>query len=128
VHHPSAASQSTRYEFCAKGYICFYDASDDALTKIFYGSDHFEALGILRRSRKVIDWGRFFDSMAEAGFAEKNGGGSIITFEHTTGGGKIIFQLPHAEPTIDPIMLQAMRKRLNKWFGWNRETFAPVEK
>jgi hypothetical protein len=66
--------------------------------------------------------------MAEAGFAERNGGGSIVTFEDTTGGGKIRFHRPHPEPTIDPIMLQSMGKRPNWWFGSDRETFAPIKK
>jgi hypothetical protein len=66
--------------------------------------------------------------MAEAGFAAKYGGGLIVTFENITGGGKIIFQRPHPDPTIDPIMLQSMGKRLNRWFGWDRETFAPIKK
>jgi hypothetical protein len=69
---------------------------------------------ILRRSRTVIDWNTFIDSMTKAAFADKNGGGSIATFENTTGGGKIRFHRPHPEPTIDPIMLQSMGKRPNR--------------
>jgi hypothetical protein len=83
---------------------------------------------IPRQSRTVIDWNKFIDSMTEAGFAAKYGGGSIVTFENITGGGKIRFHRPHPEPTIDPIMLQSMGKRPNGWFGWDRETFAPVRK
>jgi hypothetical protein len=52
--------------------------------------------------------------MTEAGFAAKYGGGSIVIFESITDGGKIIFQRPHPEPTIDPIMLQSMGKRLKR--------------
>jgi hypothetical protein len=80
------------------------------------------------RSRKVIDWDRFFDSMTDAGFSARNGGGSIVILENTTAGGKIIFQQPHPEPTIGPIMLQSMRNCLNRWFEWGRETFVPVKK
>ncbi|KAF1919968.1 hypothetical protein BDU57DRAFT_442892 [Ampelomyces quisqualis] len=78
--------------------------------------------------QKSIDWNTFVDSMTDAGFAASNGGGSIVTFENTIGGGKIIFHRPHPEPTVDPIMLQSMGNRLNRWFGWTRETFALVKK
>jgi hypothetical protein len=78
--------------------------------------------------QKSIDWNTFVDSMTEAGFAARNGGGSIVIFENTTGGGKIIFHRPHPEPSIDPIMLQSMGNRLNRWYGWGRETFALARK
>jgi hypothetical protein len=29
----------------------------------------------------------------------------------------------HPGPSIDPIMLQSMGNRMNKWFGWSRHTF-----
>ncbi|KAH3990717.1 hypothetical protein HBH98_181530 [Parastagonospora nodorum] len=74
--------------------------------------------------QKSIPWNTFVDSMTDAGFAVRNGGGSIVTFENIAGGGKIIFHRPHPDPTIDPIMLQSMGNRLNRWFGWDRETFA----
>jgi hypothetical protein len=82
----------------------------------------------LEERQKSIDWNTFVDSMTDAGFAARNGGGSIVTFENTTGGGKIIFHRPHPEPSIDSIMLQSMGNRLNRWFGWARETFALAEK
>ncbi|KAF2130934.1 hypothetical protein P153DRAFT_251278, partial [Dothidotthia symphoricarpi CBS 119687] len=74
--------------------------------------------------QKSTEWGVFVDSMADAGFVAKNGGGSIVTFEDGKGGGKIIFHRPHPEPSIDPVMLQSMGRRMNKWFGWTRNTFA----
>jgi hypothetical protein len=76
--------------------------------------------------KKSIPWTTFVDSMTDAGFAVRNGGGSIVTFENVTRGGKIIFHRPHPDPTVDPIMLQSMGNRLNRWFGWNRETFVLV--
>ncbi|CAO2649991.1 Nn.00g012830.m01.CDS01 [Neocucurbitaria sp. VM-36] len=74
--------------------------------------------------QKHVEWETFVVSMADAGFTARNGGGSIVTFEDENGGGKIIFHRPHPEPTIDPVMLQSMGRRMNKWFDWTRETFA----
>ncbi|PVH96283.1 hypothetical protein DM02DRAFT_632149 [Periconia macrospinosa] len=74
--------------------------------------------------QKSIEWDTFVASMADAGFVAKNGGGSIVTFENQEAtGGKIIFHRPHPDPSIDPIMLQSMGRRMNKWFGWRREMF-----
>jgi hypothetical protein len=79
--------------------------------------------------QKSVEWDIFVASMADAGFVAKNGGGSIVTFENErVGGGKIIFHRPHPDPTIDPIMLQSMGRRMNRWFGWTREMFVLVAK
>ena len=75
-----------------------------------------------------VDWDAFVQSMDKAGFFAKNGGGSIVTFERVSGEGKIAFHRPHPEPKIDPVMLQSMGRRMNKWFGWTRESFALAEK
>jgi hypothetical protein len=37
--------------------------------------------------------------------------------------GKIVFHKPHPVAKIDPIMLRSVGKRMEKWFGWNAETF-----
>jgi hypothetical protein len=52
--------------------------------------------------------------MNEAGFTARNGEGSIVRFENRNGEGSINFHRPHPEPTIDPVMLQAMGWRMNK--------------
>lgn len=72
----------------------------------------------------TVEWETFVLAMEEAGFAAKNGGGSIVVFEQKDGPGKIIFHRPHPVPKIDPVMLQSMGRRMNKWFGWTRNTFA----
>jgi hypothetical protein len=77
---------------------------------------------------KNTDWTVFVNSMSEAGFAVRNGGGSIVRFESRSGEGSINFHRPHPDPTIDPVMLQAMGQRMNRWFGWARETFVLVKK
>jgi hypothetical protein len=70
-----------------------------------------------------VDWDNFVQSMENAGCTARNGGGSIVSFEQENGLGRIIFHRPHPEPKIDPIILQSMGRRLNRRFGWNRETF-----
>ncbi|EME50345.1 hypothetical protein DOTSEDRAFT_31417 [Dothistroma septosporum NZE10] len=42
--------------------------------------------------------------------------------------GSIAFHKPHPDPNVDPIMLQTMRKRMRKWFGWDRKSFMETEK
>lgn len=78
----------------------------------------------LEERQKHVDWETFVTSVTDAGLVARNGGGSIVTFEDENGGGKIIFHRPHPDPSIDPIMLQSMGRRMNKWFGWSRESFA----
>ncbi|KAF2845574.1 hypothetical protein T440DRAFT_260676 [Plenodomus tracheiphilus IPT5] len=73
-----------------------------------------------------INCDAFIHSMQDAGFSISNGGGSIIIFER--GNGKIIFHRPHPIPKIDPIMLQSFGRRLNKHFGWERDTFSLVDR
>lgn len=70
-----------------------------------------------------VRWDDFVRAMQYTGMKAKNGGGSIVIFEEETGTGKIVFHRPHPNPTIDPIMLQSMGRRMSKWFGWTRDTF-----
>jgi hypothetical protein len=78
--------------------------------------------------QKTINWTAFVNSMTDAGFTPRNGGGSIVRFENRKGVGSINFHRPHPEPIIDAVMLQAMGWRMNKWFGWVCETFVLVKK
>jgi predicted RNA binding protein YcfA (HicA-like mRNA interferase family) len=75
-----------------------------------------------------VDWDTFVSSMEDAGFRSKNGGGSIVIFEKSAGARKIIFHRPHPSPKIDAIMLQSIGRRMNKWFGWTRDTFTMAKK
>jgi len=54
----------------------------------------------------------------------RHGGGSAVVFEGESLSGKIVFHKPHPVAKIDPIMFRVMGKRMNKWFGWTRDTFA----
>ncbi|KAF2451954.1 hypothetical protein P171DRAFT_468363 [Karstenula rhodostoma CBS 690.94] len=78
--------------------------------------------------KQDLDWDTFVCSMEEAGFKGRSGGGSIVSFEKVDGTGKINFHRPHPDPTLDPVMLQSMGRRINKWFGMTRDTFKMVGK
>ncbi|TKX20274.1 putative mRNA binding protein [Elsinoe australis] len=75
--------------------------------------------------RKVA-WQHFCNAMADAGFSIQQGSGSSVCFQqgvHGNGAGSIVFHRPHPDPTIDPIMLRVMGKRLRKWFHWDKGSF-----
>lgn len=68
-------------------------------------------------------WQHFVDVMMDTGFNVSQGSGSAVSFEHSSGKGRIVFHQPHPQPIIDPVMLRFMGRRMNRWFGWQRETF-----
>jgi hypothetical protein len=70
---------------------------------------------------KTIDWDAFVTALTDAGFAARNAGGSMVAFERDDG--KIVFHKPHPVAKIEPIVLQSMGRRMNRWFGWCRESF-----
>lgn len=72
-------------------------------------------------------WQHFVDVMLDTGFKVSQGSGSAVSFEHPSGKGRIVFHQPHPQPTIDPVMLRFMGRRMNRWFGWQRETFVEKE-
>jgi hypothetical protein len=73
--------------------------------------------------QQTLDWATFVWAMEEAGFKGRNGGGSEVSFEKVDCGGRINFHRPHPDPHLDPVILQGMGQRMNKWFGFTRETF-----
>ncbi|KAJ4424657.1 hypothetical protein N0V82_000585 [Gnomoniopsis sp. IMI 355080] len=96
----------------------------------------FPAEGIFRRSRtsetvgtgfRSWKWQQFVNVMLDIGFDVCQGSGSAVSFEHPSGMGRIVFHQPHPEPIIDPVMLRFMGRRMNRWFGWQRETFVERE-
>ncbi|TGO62325.1 hypothetical protein BOTNAR_0115g00300 [Botryotinia narcissicola] len=78
---------------------------------------------------KTVPWDTLVNAMAEAGFiASHDARGSVVQFKSDTsspwfGQGKIVFHKPHPERVVYSIMLGAMGKRMEKWFGWSDETF-----
>jgi hypothetical protein len=77
-----------------------------------------------KERQKPIEWDEFVSAVDEVGFTTSNAGGLIVLFVDRSNAGKIIFHRTHPEPKIDPIMLQLMGRRLNKWSGWHCELFA----
>lgn len=77
---------------------------------------------------KTVKWESFVKAMSQVGFVARHSGGSAVLFEPSQnskwfGRGKIVFHRPHPVPVIDSVILSSMGKRMNKWFGWNEETF-----
>ena len=70
----------------------------------------------------LTDWRAFVRAMQAAGFAASQSGGSAVTFVNEEG--RIVFHKPHPVAKIDQKMLMTHGKRLGRWFGWSRETFA----
>ncbi|KAF7189785.1 hypothetical protein HII31_08892 [Pseudocercospora fuligena] len=75
-----------------------------------------------------IRWNDFEAALIGAGFSVMPNSGSAVMFKEKSDRGSVVFHRPHPDPTIDPIMLRSMGKRLRKWFGFDRETFVEREK
>lgn len=71
------------------------------------------------------DWDQFVLSMQDVGFTACSSTGSAVQFD-LGDKGKIVFHKPHPVPKVDSILLKAMGKRLQKWFGFGKDSF--VEK
>ncbi|KAI4753712.1 hypothetical protein E4T51_13167 [Aureobasidium sp. EXF-12344] len=78
-------------------------------------------------SQRSFSWQDFLGAMVDAGFRIVQSQGSAITMKlnHHTGSGvkTIVLHRPHPSPTVNPIMLRRIAKRMEKWFGWHREMF-----
>ena len=72
-------------------------------------------------SSSMIDWRKFVIAMADAGFACRHNTGSAVTFNNKNG--RIVIHKPHPVAKLDFRSLMKVGKRLNKWFGFERETF-----
>ncbi|KAL8643535.1 MAG: hypothetical protein Q9226_008300, partial [Calogaya cf. arnoldii] len=73
---------------------------------------------------KTVDWNAFVQAMADAKFVARHSGGSAVTFEKQgSSSGKIVFHRPHPVAKIGPVMFHCMGRRMNKWFGWGKDTF-----
>ncbi|KAH0397037.1 hypothetical protein KCU89_g8691, partial [Aureobasidium melanogenum] len=78
-------------------------------------------------SQRSFSWQHFLSAMIDAGFSILQSQGSAITLkqdeERCEGVRTIVVHRPHPSPTINPIMLRSIAKRMTKWFGWKRELF-----
>lgn len=82
-----------------------------------------------RQSSPSVEWDTFVQAMSQAGFVAHHRGGSEVSFEPAEKSkwfklGKILFHRPHPKSKIDPVILQTIGKRMGKWFGWGRDSFA----
>lgn len=75
----------------------------------------------------TMKWQRFLEAMVDAGFAITQSAGSAVTFR-ASNGNSIVFHRPHPDPVIDPVLLRIMGRRMNRRFGWTRESFTEMEK
>jgi hypothetical protein len=78
-------------------------------------------------SQRSFLWQHFLNAMIDAGFSVLQSQGSAITLrqdeERREGVRTIVVHRPHPSPTINPVMLRSIAKRMTKWFGWRRELF-----
>ena len=78
-------------------------------------------------SQRSFSWQHFFGAMIDAGFSILQSQGSAVTLkgneERHEGVKTIVVHRPHPSPTINPVMLRSIAKRMTKWFGWRRELF-----
>ncbi|KAK3716364.1 hypothetical protein LTR37_006514 [Vermiconidia calcicola] len=71
-----------------------------------------------------VKWEDLVAAMVDAGCSATHRGGSVVTFKDERNGmGLITVHKPHPDPSVPPIMLKRIGKRLNKWLGWRVETF-----
>ncbi|TGO58335.1 hypothetical protein BCON_0056g00270 [Botryotinia convoluta] len=80
----------------------------------------------------TVSWKDFRRAMRKAGFESWEGRGSAVEFQpvaHLDWGDskKIGCHRPHPDPYFDLIQLRGLGKRLNKHFGFNRNTFVLKE-
>ncbi|KAG9660644.1 hypothetical protein KCU64_g3066, partial [Aureobasidium melanogenum] len=78
-------------------------------------------------SQRSFSWQHFSSAMIDAGFSILQSQGSAITLkqdeERCEGVRTIVVHRPHPSPTINPIMLRSIAKRMTKWSDWKRELF-----
>ncbi|TGO28359.1 hypothetical protein BPAE_0028g00060 [Botrytis paeoniae] len=80
----------------------------------------------------TVSWKDFRRAMCKAGFESWEGRGTAVEFQpaaHLDWGDskKIGYHRPHPNPYFDLIQLRGLDKRLNKHFGFNRNTFVLKE-
>lgn len=80
-----------------------------------------------QEAQRSSSWQYFLGAMIDAGFSILQSQGSAVTLEQDEesceGVRTIVVHRPHPSPTINPIMLRSIAKRMTKWFGWRRELF-----
>ncbi|THY14010.1 hypothetical protein D6D01_08212 [Aureobasidium pullulans] len=82
--------------------------------------------------QRTFSWQHFLGAMVDAGFSIFQSQGSAITLKLNDYSGvgvkTIVLHRPHPSPTVNPVMLRRIAKRMEKWFGWHREMFVEKSK
>lgn len=74
-----------------------------------------------------VKWTQLVHALVDAGMLATQVPGSGVKFANDYG--SIVFDKPHPEPEVSAVMLRRqVGRRLNKWFGWERETFVSRER
>jgi hypothetical protein len=83
-------------------------------------------------SQRSFSWQHFLGAMVDTGFTIIQSQGSAVTLkleDHQDHGvNAIVLHRPHPKPIVNPVMLRRIAKRMQKWFGWQRETFVEKQK
>jgi hypothetical protein len=83
-------------------------------------------------SQRSFSWQQFLGAMVDTGFTIVQSQGSAVTLkleDHADRGvNAIVLHRPHPKPIVNPVMLRRIAKRMQKWFGWHRETFVEKQK
>lgn len=113
--------------------IAVHDKSDQepGLSKILVKHESLRLFARMFPSSKteakgITKWAQFVTAMTDAGFSAVHIGGSAVHFGSDEG--SIVFHKPHPEPNLDPVMLQNIGRRMEKWFRWGWERFAERQK
>ncbi|KAK3708897.1 hypothetical protein LTR37_011227 [Vermiconidia calcicola] len=103
-------------------------AEPEPITPISVGSKSvrlftqmFTTLGM---AKGLTKWDELVAALVDAGCSAEHKGGSAVAFEDQRNRtGCIVLHRPHPHPTLDPITLKSVGKRLKKWFGWDAGMF-----
>ncbi|CAD0108394.1 unnamed protein product [Aureobasidium uvarum] len=83
-------------------------------------------------SQRSFSWQDFLSAMTDAGFSILQSQGSAVTLklDHPADSGvkTIVLHRPHPSPTVNPVMLRRIAKRMEKWFSWHRKMFVERSK
>jgi hypothetical protein len=83
-------------------------------------------------SQRSFSWQHFLSAMIDTGFTIVQSQGSAVTLKlnnHADDGViAIVLHRPHPKPIVNPVMLRRIAKRMQKWFGWHRDTFVEKDK
>lgn len=83
-------------------------------------------------SQRSFSWQHFLSAMIDTGFTIVQSEGSAVTLKlnnHADDGvNAIVLHRSHPKPIVNPVMLRRIAKKMQKWFGWHRDTFVEKDK